>query len=158
MRILAILGVTLLLLVGAVTPALAFNPQPEPPGKAISIGNQMNAVSNSISAIEMRLSALLSSLQSDGMRNYNGTANWLEAKAHQLGVLNGEVGAMLAVPGLSLDDPMVAESLREVREGARAIARDIDMFLGTGGYPDDAFGMALQDVMEGAQSIIERLL
>ena len=119
MRILAVLGIVLLLLVGNAAPALAFNPQPEPPGKPLV--NVLNAVVNDLAAIRSQLNSGSIRMRREPSP-WQPAVNHLNAIATQLGVLYDRVDAVLAVAPPS--DTDIGQALDNINSEAQGVIAD----------------------------------
>jgi hypothetical protein len=146
-RILAMLGMSLVLLTSVSAPVFA-GVEPSPWQPQI---NQLNAVANNLAEINRHVDKIIIRAGVEPTP-WKAQVNQLEAMAHQLGVLNGRVSAVLEVLGCPPDDNRVLDALQNVRDGAQAIVTDIRL----GTPPDDnRVQDALQEVSDGAQSIVD---
>ena len=144
MRILAILGISLLLLMGVATPALA-GVEPSPFQPQI---NQLNAVANDLAAIRSQLDA--AAIRAGVKPSpWQPQVNRLNAIATQLGVLYDRVDA--ALTGVPRSDPKVITARVNVGEGAVGIIYDV---AGLARVLPEECDDALSNVETGAKSII----
>ena len=146
MKVLAILGLSLLVLVAGAAPAMAFDPQEGLPVQALV--NQLNSVANVLAAVDHGLEAVLMEPPDPSSPGLIGRLN---AMTSQLEVQLGRVEAVLVVP----PDPSTPEfraALANVRGAALGIvARASDP-------PDPnrevpALMAALEGVKNAAQAI-----
>ncbi len=141
---------TLLVAIWLLVPmvALAFNPQPEPPGVS-----KLDAVVNVLEQVDQRLEHILSTTTvEDGKRTPapDGLVGKLEAMANQLQVLDERVRDVLIDPG---DDGRVLEALEDVRDSAQSIVfRAGEGFIDPG--DDGRVFTALEAVGNSAQDIV----
>ena len=167
--ILAILGISLLLLTSVATPALAgIEPQPWKPQI-----NKLNAVANDLAQINGRLNDVLMRFgvvpsarhaQMTGVPTpvpagvepspFRGAVGKLNAMSHQLGVLYDRVNRVTAVLGSPPYDGRLLDALRNVRDEAQAIVTEIRLGIPPGGVSDPRVREALGNVNDGAQGII----
>jgi hypothetical protein len=146
-RILAMLGMSLVLLTSVSVPVFA-GVEPSPWQPQI---NQLNAVANNLAEINRHVDKIIIRAGVEPTP-WQPQVNQLEAMAHQLQVLNGRASAVLEVLGVPPDDDRVLDALQEVSDGAQAIVTDIRLSTPP---DDDRIRDALQEVSNGAQAIVD---
>lgn len=148
MRVIGVLGVVMLLLLGTAAPAMAFNPQPEPPAAQ---ANQLDAVTNTLTVIQGRVNDILSHPPDPGSPVANGAVGRLNAMSNQMIIIvNGRLGRLLPAVAPS-PEQQVVDAMLGVRAGAQAIIGDIR---GHAPPDDGRVADALAGILSGAQSIV----
>jgi len=146
-KILAILGMSLVLFTSVAAPVFA-GVEPSPWQPQI---NQLNAVTYNLAQINRHVNKAIIRAGVEPTP-WQPQVNQLEAIANQLQVLNGRVNAVLEVLACPPDDIRVLDALANVRGGAQAIVTDIRLSC----PPDDQrVREALAEVSDEAQAIVD---
>jgi hypothetical protein len=153
MRILAALGITLLLLVGIASPVSAgFEPTP------FKV-HRLNMMAYQLNAINARINAVLSTPPDDQRPSPRGLVRMLNFTARRIDRLHNRVNAVLGTPpDDQMPNPRVLAALTNVRDAAQGIVKTLNAVLSS--PPDDQMPnprmlRALRAIGDAAQGIVD---